>query len=458
MSTARPKVLVVDDEAAMREVLEMRLQPWGFDVFLAEDGEQARRMVARHDPAVVITDVSLPDFSGLELLRWLRETNSQREVILITAYGSIDAAVRAMKFGARDFLTKPLDYHKLEALLAEALSDNERGSARQTLERRLEQRSGLGPIVGTSRPMRKLYKTIRLLAQNEASAIITGESGTGKELVGRTIHELSGRRDKPYLAVNTAAIAEGLVESELFGHEKGAFTGAVATKAGWFELADQGTLFLDEFAEMPTPLQPKFLRVLEDSRVRRLGGAREMEFDVRLLAATNRHPARAVEEGVLREDLYYRLNVFTVDLPPLRQRQEDIPLLAQHFVGAFNRKHGVEVEGLESEALERLQAYPWPGNVREMRNVMERAVILAREGWIGRQQLPPYVWSRSGELQSRLTLPAKVTLAEAERLLIEETLRQVANNKAKAARQLGLDVKTIRNKLKTYGDVANGAG
>jgi len=457
MSTRLPKVLVVDDEAAMREVLEMRLQPWGFDVLLAETGEQARRLAARHDPAVVITDVSLPDFSGLELLRWLREENSRRVVILITAYGSIDAAVRAMKYGARDFLTKPLDYDKLKTTLEDALHDNQRGSTSRQLQRRLDQRAGLGPIVGVSRPMRKLYKTVKLLAKNQASAIVTGESGTGKELVARTIHQLSSRSPHPYIAVNTAAIAEGLVESELFGHEKGAFTGAVATKAGWFELADRGTLFLDEFAEMPLQLQPKFLRVLEDCRVRRLGGGREMEFDVRLLAATNREPARAVEEGILRRDLYYRLNVFTVVLPPLRQRQEDIPLLAQHFIGEFNRQHKASVEGLDPIAEEKLRLYPWPGNVREMRNVMERAVIVAGEGWITQQHLPAFVWNSQGELQSRLTLPPKVTMAEAERFVIQETLKQVANNKAKAARQLGLDVKTIRNKLRTYGKAAEPA-
>ncbi|MCP3960947.1 MAG: sigma-54-dependent Fis family transcriptional regulator [bacterium] len=457
-SADRHKILVVDDEAAMREVLEIRLPPWGFEVATAADGAEARRLAESLDPELVISDVVLPDVSGLELLRWLKAGDEQRPVILMTAYGSVDAAVEAMKGGAEDFLTKPLDYSKLRTILTAvlesvALESVALGSAEESAEPGREP-LGLGPLVGSSKPMRALYRLIELLAENEASAILTGESGTGKELVGRTIHDLSPRPG-PFIALNAAAIPEGITESELFGHEKGAFTGATSRRAGCFELADGGTLFLDELAEMPMALQPKLLRVLEDGRVRRVGGSSEKGFDVRVLAATNREPERAVEEGRLREDLYYRLNVFTVEVPPLRQRTSDLPQLARHFLRQFNRKHrdrrhDARVKDITSEALELLGRYGWPGNVRELRNVMERAVILARRGKIAPRHLPAQVKKPGGGVASSIELPPRVSLAEAERILILETLERVGQNKAEAARRLGLDVKTIRNRLKAY--------
>jgi transcriptional regulator with PAS, ATPase and Fis domain len=299
--------------------------------------------------------------------------------------------------------------------------------------------------------MREVYELIESLGASDACAIICGETGTGKELVARTIHSLSNRNKGPFIAINSAAIPENLIESELFGHEKGAFTGATGVRAGCFELANRGTLFLDEIAEMPLLLQPKLLRVLEDGRVRRLGGRQEFSFDVRVLAATNREPREAVEQNKLRIDLYYRLNVFTITLPPLRDRKADIPLLAQHFIREFNRKHNTRVEGLREDALETLKTYPWPGNVRELRNVMERAVILARGTWIENSHLPPYLLNPNQDSSTRIVLPMGVTAAEAEKELILQTLEKTGNNKAEAARQLGLDVKTVRNKLKSYG-------
>jgi len=310
---------------------------------------------------------------------------------------------------------------------------------------------GPGGLVGGSRAMRKLYRTIELLASSDAPAIITGESGTGKEVVARTVHRLSSRRDGPFIAVNTAAIPEGLIESEIFGHEQGAFTGALRARAGCFELAHGGTLFLDEIGEMPLALQPKLLRILEDGRHRRLGGSKELSFDVRVLAATNRRPAEAVRDGALREDLFYRLNVFELSLPALRERREDIPLLAQHFVHEFVRKHQVNVEGVGENAAALLATYEWPGNVRELRNVVERAVIIARSGWIEAEHLPPYIQALQRSGSPTLVLPGGITLAEAERLLILHTLERVGGNKAEAARQLGIDVKTIRNRLKSFG-------
>ena len=289
-----------------------------------------------------------------------------------------------------------------------------------------------------------------MLAENEASALITGESGTGKEVVAQAIHRMSGRANRPFVAVNAAALPESLIESELFGHEKGAFTGADRARAGCFEQADGGTLFLDEIGEMPISLQPKLLRILEEGRARRLGGSQELTFDVRVLAATNRDPLEAVRQGNLREDLYYRLNVFEVNIPPLRERAEDIPLLAQHFIGEFNRKHDTSVEGVRKSARDLLAAYTWAGNVRELRNVMERAVILAGRGLIEPSHLPPYLRKGSAPAEPTIVLPVGTPAAEAEKHLILRTLEHVGQNKAEAARRLGLDVKTIRNKLKSY--------
>jgi DNA-binding NtrC family response regulator len=445
----RRLVMVVEDEPAMREVLRIRLGQWGFEVCSAASVEEAGALLERARPAVVVCDVALPDGSGLDLLPELRGAPPHRPVIMITAHGTIDTAVEALKRGAVDFLTKPLDHQKLKAVLEEALSEADQRGAVQQIEASLAGASGMGGLVGTSAPMREVYRTIEVLAGSDAAALITGESGTGKELVARAIHDLSARASRPYIAVNAAAIPEGLMESELFGHEKGAFTGAVSAHAGCFELADRGTLFLDEIAEMPVALQPKFLRTLENGKVRRLGGSHEVTFDVRILAATNRAPEEAVRDGLLRTDLYYRLNVFTVVLPALRERAEDIPLLAQHFVGLFNKKHGASVEGVRREALNLLSTYPWPGNVRELRNVLERAVILAKGGWIETVHLPPYLRSGADHVGQRLG--AGLTMAAAERLLILDTLKSCSGNKAEAARRLGVDVKTIRNKLKSYG-------
>ena len=454
MATPGMKIMVVDDEAAMREVLEMRLTEWGHKVRTAASGEEAEKLVGRFRPSAVVSDVVLPDQSGLELLGTLKSGDADRPVILITAHGTVDAAVEAMKKGALDFLTKPLDYPKLRSTLDAAYQEIARRKVVRDLERRLDRNSGLGMLIGTSKPMCEVYKLIELLAASDASAIVTGESGTGKEFTARTIHELSKRRQGPFVALNAAAIPEGLVESELFGHEKGSFTGAVAARAGCFELANGGTLFLDEISEMPMALQPKLLRILEDGRVRKVGGRVETQVDVRVLAATNRDPERAVEDGNLREDLFYRLNVFTIDLPPLRKRAEDVPLLVQHFVRKFNEKHGAEIEAVDPETLELLKSYGWRGNVRELRNVIERAVILANRGWVQTVHLPPFIRDPSLNDRIGIVVPAGSTVAEAERLLILETLKRVGNNKAEAARRLGLDVKTIRNKLRTYGEKA----
>jgi DNA-binding NtrC family response regulator len=451
MSEDRMKVLVVDDEAAMREVLEMRLKQWGFEVVVAENAAEAMALAVEEYPDAVISDLVLPDSSGLDLVQNLQAGQVHRPVIMITAHGAVDIAVEAMKLGAMDFLTKPIDYEKLKTTLFAAKHELERRDRAHHLEQTLAEGAGLGLLVGASKPMREVYDLLKVLAKSDASAIITGESGTGKELAARTVHDLSGRSSGPFIAVNTAAIPEGITESELFGHERGAFTGASSPRPGYFELADRGTLFLDEISEMPGTLQPKLLRVLEDGRVRRVGGKSERSVDVRILAATNRDPESALDAGLLRGDLYYRLCVFTIEMPPLRTRPEDISLLTQHFINLGNAKHGTSVEGISEATLDRLGAYDWPGNVRELRNVVERGIILARQGWIETVHLPPFI--RGGEIEDRagLVLPEGVTVAEAEKMLILRTLESVGNNKAKAARSLGVDVKTIRNKLRAWG-------
>lgn len=428
----------------------MRIQGWGYAVRAAADMPETERQLREFVPDVVISDVVLGDTSGLDLLKRLKAGDPRRPVILITAHGSIDVAVEAMKGGAEDFLTKPLDYTKLHALLASMAAELRQRDWVRALESRLE-RAGLAGLVGESRPMRQVFDLVATLAASDASAIISGESGTGKEVVARAIHELSPRREGPFVAVNAAAIPEGVSESELFGHEKGAFTGAVQARPGYFELSDGGTLLLDEITEMPVALQPKLLRILETRRTRRLGGSKEIPFDVRVLAATNREPLAAVRNGLLREDLFYRLNVFEITLPPLRERLQDVPLLAQHFVREFNRKHDMAVEGLRDATRELLCSYAWPGNVRELRNVIERAVILAREGWIEPAHLPPYIRAAEVGTHPVVVVPIGTTVEEAERELILKTLEHVGHNKAEAARRLGIDVKTIRNKLRAYG-------
>jgi DNA-binding NtrC family response regulator len=446
------KILVVDDEPAMREVLQMRLQEWGFDVCLAEDGIEGKELAESYDPDIVISDVIMPQVSGMDLLRWLKAGDPGRPVILVTAQASIDLAVDAIKQRATDFITKPIDYQKLKSILMNVEQEIKSRRESRRLASQLEHGAGFGDFVGTSRVMREVYDLISSIANSDAPVIITGESGTGKELAARTIHALSSRSKGPFIAINAAAIPETLMESEMFGHERGAFTGATGLQAGCFELANQGTLFLDEIAEMPLALQPKLLRVLEDRRVRRVGGSQEFQVDVRVLAATNKEPRTAVANGKLREDLFYRLNVFTVALPPLRDRRPDISLLAQAFIREFNAKHNAQVESFKSETMALLKAYSWPGNVRELRNIMERAVILSKGPWIEPSHLPAYVLnSPVSESGAKIKLPMGTTAADAEKELILRTLRLTGNNKAEAARQLGLDVKTIRNKLKTYG-------
>jgi DNA-binding NtrC family response regulator len=467
------RILVVDDDPTFRDVLELRLQRWGYQVKTADRASTGVELAGNWNPDLVLSDVVMPEMSGIQLLQKLRANDPNRTVILLTAHGTLEMAVDAMKMGAVDFLTKPLNYQNLEALINDALARQGTPAARGTAVPPSDSGSpaarpagkpprkstppegaGLGPFLGDSPVMREVYEQIRSVADSHASVLITGESGTGKELAARTIHELSPRSEEAFVAVNAAAIPRELMESEIFGHEKGAFTGASETRAGCFEMADRGTLFLDEIGEMPLELQPKLLRVLDHARLRRVGGKEELSFDVRTLSATNRDPREAVEEGVLREDLYFRLNVLSIHLPPLRERTGDVRLLAARFASEFSTRHGGPERALETEALEAMEAYDWPGNVRELRNLVERAVVLAREGRIGEEHLPPYVRDprpRSANGDSDFAFPHDATAADVERELILLTLDRTGNNKAEAARRLGVSVRTIRNKLNSWG-------
>ncbi len=378
-------------------------------------------------------------------------------VVLLTAMGSIRLAVEAMKLGAYDFLQKPVEAARLKTILANATRQRQTVIELEVARRRLRETGVLGSLVGSSRPMREIFALIEQIAPSNVPVLITGESGTGKELVARTLHELSPRKVRPFVAVNCAAIPETLIESEIFGHEKGAFTGAAERRAGCFELASEGTLLLDEIAEMPAGTQAKLLRVLEERKFRRLGARTEQEVDVRVLAATNQEPAKAVAEGRLRADLFYRLNVFNIHMPPLRDHMEDLPAMAEAILAQMNQKHGRRVAGLGQSMLDRLMAHHWPGNARELRNTIERAVVLCPEGaLLDARHLPPGFGTEvgpaaPGSAEGVIALHVGVTVDEAERLLILGTLEATDQNKTRAAEILGVSLKTLHNKLKLYG-------
>jgi DNA-binding NtrC family response regulator len=445
----RERILVVEDDAAARVGLEQLIRGWGFDVEAAADGEQALERIASFHPGIILTDLVVPKIGGLDLLHKVAELGEHVTTVILTAQGTIETAVEAIKQGAYDYLTKPVDLPRLQILLAKIIERHETLREVRVLRRQLSEYGMFGRLVGNSVEMRKIYHVIEQAAPTNASVLISGESGTGKELVAQTIHQLSARASATYVPINCVAIPDMLLESELFGHERGAFTGAVERRPGCFEIADHGTLFLDEIAEMTPPTQVKLLRVLQERTFRRLGGRTEQAVDVRIIAATNVDPQSAVRESKLREDLYYRLNVFEIKLPPLRERRSDLPLLIEHFVNEYNARHGRSVAALEPRAMESLCAYSWPGNVRELRNVIERATIVANGHFITTDDLPRLV-DVTRPLMS--TAPARglapgLTVAEAEQQLIEVTLQHTNGNKTRAAELLGISLKTLHNKL-----------
>ena len=462
------KILVVDDETVARRGLVSLLTGWGYDVDEAADGHEALEKAIKGLPSVVITDLVMPRLDGHALLKSLREEVPFAAVILLTGQGTIETAVAAMRDGAYDYLTKPVDVARLKLLIPKAASSSEAVREVAFLRRQLQQVKGMGQLVGTGPAMQALYRLIEMAAPTPAPVLITGESGTGKELVARTIHELSPRARAPFVAVNCAAIPETLLESEIFGHEKGAFTGALERRAGCFELAHQGTLFLDEIAEMNPATQAKFLRVLEGGAVRRLGGRAEIKMDVRVLAATNKDPQKALRDGSFREDLYYRLNVVSLALPPLREHREDIPLLVETFIAEFNAKYDKSIGGVDPAAETALEAAAWQGNVRELKNTLERAVIVCAGQSIGLGDLSEMparggveaaagqshgvqTSAAPGTAGDSLALAIGTSIEEAEKQLILRTLAAQDNNKTRAAQVLGISLKTLHNKLKAYG-------
>jgi DNA-binding NtrC family response regulator len=449
------RVLIADDDGNSRTGLRDLLEAWGYHVQEAADGEEALARAQEFLPAVVIADLRMPRLDGLGLLDALRTEVPFTSMILLTGHGSVETAVGAMKRGAYDYLTKPVEIPRLRMLLEKAVERGEALREISLLRRRLQAVWGLGKLVGKSPSMQELYRLVEVAAPTTASVLITGESGTGKELVANSLHELSPRSEGPFVAVNCSAIPETLLESEIFGHEKGAFTGAADRRVGCFELAHGGTLFLDEVAEMGPSIQAKFLRVLQDGSLRRLGGRTEVQVDVRVVAATNKDPVQALKAGSLREDLFYRLNVFHLHLPPLRARGEDLALLVQAFVEEFNGKYGKTVRGIDGEVERILHAHAWPGNVRELRNTIERAVILCEGDLLGRRHLPPMILGgeeaeQVGETADRIVLPVGTTVEEAERRLILKTLAAAGNVKTRAAEILGISLKTLHNKLHRY--------
>ncbi len=441
------RVLIVEDDPATRSGLAELVQAWGFQTDEASDGEDGFRKVTSFRPAIIVSDLVMPRMGGHDLLRALKDQLSDITFILLTAQGTIESAVDAIKDGAYDYLSKPVDPQRLRILLNKAVERQETLREVKLLRRQLREQGSFGRIVGNSPGIRSLYRVIEQAAPTSASVLVWGESGTGKELVAQTVHELSPRASFPFVAINCAAIPETLLESEIFGHEKGAFTGAHDRRTGVFELAHRGTLFLDEIAEMVPGTQVKLLRVLQEQKFRRLGGRQEQTVDVRVIAATNRDPSEAVRDGRLREDLYYRLNVFTIELPPLRDRRADIPLLVQTFLNEFNTRNNKAVRAVDQEAMYLLERYPWPGNIRELRNVIERATILAEGDFIEAKHLPPPVVTRSEQTLPTVTLSPGTTVDEAERRLIVLTLEHTRNNKTRAAEILGISLKTLHNKL-----------
>jgi two-component system response regulator AtoC len=446
------RVLVVDDEEKMRRALQILLGKLGLQAVAAEHGEAALAALASEQIDLVLTDVRLPGMSGIDLLERIRENDASIPVVVLTAYGTIQDAVRAMRLGAFDYLLKPFELDALEAIVRKALELRQVRAENRYLRERLDGAGGERQMLALSPAMRQVLERVEQVAATPTTVLITGETGVGKEVVARAVHETSPRRERLLVALNCAAIPGELLESELFGHVRGAFTGAQSAREGKFELADGGTLCLDEIGDMPAPLQAKLLRVLEDSVVERVGSNKRIQVDVRVISSTNRDLAAAVRDGTFREDLYYRLNVFHLRVPPLRERAEDVRPLAESFLARFGREFGKGTLRLSDDAVARLERHAWPGNVRELQNVMERAAVLAGPSATIEERLVaellPSQQSNPAPADGLRLAPA---IEETERALVTQALEQCGGNKAEAARVLGVSERTLWYKLKKYG-------
>ncbi len=439
------KVLIVDDEAIIRDALSDWLKDIGYQVYTAENGHKALEVIEKEKPGIMITDLVMPGMDGIELMKRAKAQQPNVEVIIITAYASIPTAITAMKEGAYDYIEKPFCPERAELLVKKLAEHRELIEENLSLRQKLEDRYRFENIIAKSSKMQRVIEVIKVVAKSNATILITGESGTGKELVARAVHSQSDRRSKPFVAVSCAALPESLLESELFGHEKGSFTGAYAQKKGKFEFANGGTLFLDEIGEMSANIQVHLLRVLEEKEFTRVGGNETIRVDVRVISATNKDLRKAIEKQEFREDLYYRLNVVNIELPPLRERKEDIPLLAEHFLHKFAAENRKEVTEFSPEVIESLLAYDWPGNIRELENSIERAIILSRDSSITTADLP----------QENVSLVGSASLGknlkEVEKTHILNVLRETGENYSEAARILGVSRMTLYNKAKEYG-------
>lgn len=446
----KPAVLIVDDERNTREGLARALRRH-YTVHLAENAKSALELLEAHPVDAVLTDLRMPGMDGLTLVRRVLARDPQPVCILLTAYGSVETAVEAMKNGAYDFLTKPVNLDRLEVLLKRALETRQLVASNRSLQAQLNEKFGMEQMVGNAKSMAQVFDTVRQVAPTRATVLIQGESGTGKELVAHALHQLSPRKQNPFVAVHCAALSDTLLESELFGHEKGAFTGASEQRKGRFELADGGTLFLDEIGEISLSTQVKLLRVLEERAFERVGGTASIEVDTRLVAATNRDLRAMVAEGSFREDLYFRLNVVQVRLPPLRERREDIPLLLQHYLEHYTREYGREIDGWTADAMEALVQYTWPGNIRELRNLVERMVVLARGNKLTLRDVPAEVREGGSGSKGAAPLQGALSMEEAEKRMIEQALADQDGNRTLAAQQLGISRRTLHRKLNAFG-------
>ncbi|MEN6437723.1 MAG: sigma-54 dependent transcriptional regulator [Syntrophobacter sp.] len=443
-----PLILIADDDNAHRMMLSTLLAEWGYRVEEAEDGQKALDTIRAHSVDLILMDMRMPVLDGLDATRAIHAYNPAIPIIIMTAYSSVATAVEGLKSGAFDYITKPIEFDALKIGIGRALEHMRLRHENEGLRRELaNHRPGL---LGKSPAMLKLIDMIGLVAPTEATILITGESGTGKGLIARTIHQNSSRKDKPFVAINCSAIPESLIESELFGHEKGAFTGADRSRPGRFHAANGGSLFLDEIADLPLLMQAKLLRVLQEGEIQRVGSDASIPVDARVMAATNRDIVKMVAEGSFREDLYYRLNVITVEAPPLRNRIEDVPLLARHFWEQFAQKNRKHIEGITPGAMDLLLKYPWPGNVRELENAMERAVILLQGEYLSEKDLPLTIQapSQCAEVDRSGVDPFRGTLSDMETIMIEKVLNEVQGNKSEAARRLGITRRTLKLKLK----------
>lgn len=447
MSSLTKKILVVDDEIGIRQSLKKILEKEGFDVVTASNGEEAFKLIRGSDIDLLISDIRMAGMDGLELLKVCKSISPYTEVIMITGYASVDTAVDSMKQGAYDYITKPFKKADILKAVGKAIEKQILTMDNVKMKERIEAIEST-PLIETASPkMKKLVEIVHQVAPSQATILIMGGSGTGKEVIADMIHKFSPRAERPMVKVNCAAIPETLIESELFGYEKGAFTGAAGRKEGRFEAADKSSIFLDEIGEVPPAVQVKLLRILQEETFERLGSNKTVKVDVRIITATNKDLAAMVKQGQFREDLYWRLNVISLQLPSLKERREDIPNLVQHFINRFSRKNGKEMKGLESKAMEILLGYEWPGNVRELENVIERSVVLDRDGIIGTDDLPADILSESIPAMESVTIPLGTPMEEVERILMEETLKRTKGDKGLASKLLGISTRTLYRKM-----------